>query len=56
MHTYAASYLTDPQVVYSVETFLAYSVGALWLGLANNGMTDEERETLQSSDPEFIIR
>jgi hypothetical protein len=44
------------QVVYSAETFLAYSVGAWWFGLANNAMTDEEREALQPNDPEFSLR
>ncbi|KAH8780078.1 hypothetical protein F5883DRAFT_690009 [Diaporthe sp. PMI_573] len=43
-------------VVYSAETFLAYSVGAWWFGLANNAMTDEEREALQPNDPEFSLR
>jgi hypothetical protein len=48
--------LNVEQVVYSAETFLAYSVGAWWFGLANNAMTDEQREALQPSDPEFDVR
>lgn len=44
------------QCVYSVETYLAYSVGALWHGLANNGMTDEERRLLDPSGEEHRLR
>ncbi|KAF9877958.1 hypothetical protein CkaCkLH20_04534 [Colletotrichum karsti] len=41
---------------YSAETALAYSVGAYWRGLANNGMTDEERRNLDPSSEEYMIR
>ncbi|CCF38166.1 hypothetical protein CH063_09322 [Colletotrichum higginsianum] len=43
-------------VTYSAETALAYSVGAYWRGLANNGMTDEERRNLDPASEEFNIR
>lgn len=43
-------------MVYSCETFLAYSVGAYWLGLANNSMTDEERANLDPNSHEFYLR
>ncbi|KAK6207742.1 hypothetical protein QIS74_12823 [Colletotrichum tabaci] len=43
-------------VTYSAETALAYSVGAYWRGLANNGMTDEERRNLDPASEEFKIR
>ncbi|KAB5576354.1 hypothetical protein GE09DRAFT_936479, partial [Coniochaeta sp. 2T2.1] len=42
--------------VYSVETYLAYSVGAYWHGLANNGMTDEQRRLLSPSSEEYRLR
>ncbi|GJC96105.1 hypothetical protein ColKHC_04931 [Colletotrichum higginsianum] len=42
-------------VTYSAETALAYSVGAYWRGLANNGMTDEERRNLDPASEEFNI-
>ncbi|KAI3549809.1 hypothetical protein CPAR01_13677 [Colletotrichum paranaense] len=41
---------------YSAETALAYSVGAHWKGLANNGMTDEERRTLDPNSEEYSTR
>lgn len=44
------------QGVYSVETYLAYSVGAFWHGLANNGMTDEQRRLLTPSSEEYRLR
>ena len=44
------------QILYSAETALAYSVGAYWRGLANNGMTDEERLLLDPSSQEFMLR
>ncbi|KAK8002222.1 sugar transporter [Apiospora arundinis] len=43
-------------VVYSAETYLAYSVGKLWHGLANNGMTDDERRLLDPSSEEYRLR
>ncbi|KAK8092925.1 hypothetical protein PG999_014512, partial [Apiospora kogelbergensis] len=41
---------------YSAETYLAYSVGIMWHGLANNGMTDEERRLLDPSSEEYMLR
>ena len=43
-------------MAYSVETYLAYSVGAFWKGLANNAMTDEERQLLDPSSEEYRLR
>ncbi|KAJ5012188.1 hypothetical protein K4K57_004626 [Colletotrichum sp. SAR 10_99] len=40
---------------YSAETALAYSVGAYWQGLANNGMTDEQRRNLDPNSEEYRI-
>jgi hypothetical protein len=42
--------------VYSAETFLAYSVGAYWHGLANNAMTDEQRRLLDPASEEYRLR
>jgi len=52
------SYPTDclTQVAYSAETALAYSVGAYWKGLANSGMTDEERRLLDPASEEYGLR
>ncbi|KAK2015619.1 hypothetical protein LZ32DRAFT_554231 [Colletotrichum eremochloae] len=41
---------------YSAETALAYSVGAYWRGLANNGMSDEARKNLDPNSEEFMLR
>ncbi|KAF4913891.1 hypothetical protein CGCVW01_v010791 [Colletotrichum viniferum] len=41
---------------YSAETALAYSVRAYWQGLANNGMTDEQRRNLDPNSEEYRIR
>ncbi|KAK4176131.1 hypothetical protein QBC36DRAFT_301367 [Triangularia setosa] len=43
-------------VAYAVETYLAYSVGAFWKGLANNAMTDEQRRLLDPNSEEFRLR
>ncbi|GAB1319305.1 Rhodopsin domain-containing protein [Madurella fahalii] len=43
-------------VVYAIETYLAYSVGAFWKGLANNGMTDEHRRLLDTNSEEYRLR
>ncbi|KAI0437963.1 hypothetical protein F4803DRAFT_536810 [Xylaria telfairii] len=43
-------------LIYSAETALAYSVGAVAMGLANNGMTEEERRTLDPNSPEYHTR
>ncbi|KAH8122314.1 hypothetical protein ACSS6W_005039 [Trichoderma asperelloides] len=41
---------------YTAETSLAYSVGHVANGLANNGMTDAQRAALSPDDPEFRLR
>ncbi|KAJ4422674.1 hypothetical protein N0V82_002678 [Gnomoniopsis sp. IMI 355080] len=43
-------------VIYSAETYLAYSVGVFWNSLANNGMTTEERKALDPSSHEYYLR
>ncbi|KAM5353954.1 hypothetical protein ACJ41O_000604 [Fusarium nematophilum] len=43
-------------IAYSIETALAYSVGAYWRGLANNGMTDEQRKALDPGSEEYMLR
>ncbi|KAM3561585.1 hypothetical protein MY1884_002320 [Beauveria asiatica] len=41
---------------YVAETILAYSVGQVARGLANGGMTDQQRATLGSDDAEYRLR
>lgn len=43
-------------VVYGLETGAAYCVGAKWMGLANNSMTDEQRATLSPDSQEYFMR
>ncbi|EHY52289.1 hypothetical protein ABEF92_000761 [Exophiala dermatitidis] len=43
-------------VIYGLETGAAYMVGASWHGLANNGMTDEQRRTLDPHSQEYRLR
>jgi hypothetical protein len=43
-------------VVYSLETAAAYSVGAIWHGLANSGMTDAERYALSLTPDSEEVR
>ncbi|KAK7426082.1 hypothetical protein QQZ08_007392 [Neonectria magnoliae] len=43
-------------VLYSAETVLAYAVGAYWNGLANNSMTDEQRDALDPTSQEYLLR
>ncbi|KAJ5860097.1 uncharacterized protein N7529_007407 [Penicillium soppii] len=43
-------------VVYGLETGAAYIVGAWFMGLANNAMTDEQRSTLSSDSEEYRLR
>ncbi|KAJ5409119.1 hypothetical protein N7509_003002 [Penicillium cosmopolitanum] len=43
-------------VVYGLETGAAYMVGAWFMGLANNSMTDEQRRTLSHSSEEYRLR
>ena len=47
---------TFGQVVYGLETGAAYSVGAIYHGLANNSMTDEQRRTLPLDSEEHHLR
>ncbi|RBR17279.1 uncharacterized protein FIESC28_06515 [Fusarium coffeatum] len=42
--------------IYAVETGLAYSVGNVAFGLANNSITDEHRASLHPDDREYQIR
>lgn len=44
------------QVVYSFETAAAYIVGAWWFGLANNGMTEEQRAADDPNSHEHYLR
>jgi hypothetical protein len=50
------SLLNPLQVIYSLETAAAYIVGAWFHGLANNGMTDEQRKTLDPASQEHSLR
>ncbi|CAG8018255.1 unnamed protein product [Penicillium nalgiovense] len=43
-------------VVYGLETGAAYMVGAWFMGLANNAMTDEERKNLSPDSEEYRLR
>ncbi|KAH7262593.1 hypothetical protein BKA59DRAFT_519488 [Fusarium tricinctum] len=42
--------------IYAIETGLAYSVGNIAYGLANNSITDERRASLQPGDREYQTR
>ncbi|EQL01350.1 hypothetical protein G6O67_005275 [Ophiocordyceps sinensis] len=42
--------------LYVAETILAFCVGHVAHGLANNGMTDEQRVALSPNDPEYRLR
>ncbi|KAF4962635.1 hypothetical protein FSARC_9305 [Fusarium sarcochroum] len=42
--------------IYAIETGLAYSVGNIAKGLANNSMTDEQRASLHPDDREYQLR
>ncbi|KAF0329418.1 integral membrane protein pth11-like protein [Colletotrichum asianum] len=43
-------------LVYTAESVAAYFVVAYWKGVANNGMTDEERAALSPSSEEYMLR
>lgn len=43
-------------MVYGLETGAAYMVGAWFMGLANNSMTDEQRRTLPIDSEEYRLR
>ncbi|KAJ5171008.1 uncharacterized protein N7500_003791 [Penicillium coprophilum] len=43
-------------VVYGLETGAAYMVGAWFMGLANNSMTDEQRKELSPHSEEYRLR
>ncbi|KAL8919051.1 MAG: hypothetical protein Q9208_007017 [Pyrenodesmia sp. 3 TL-2023] len=42
--------------LYAAETTVAYYVGASWKGLANSGMTPEQRAALDPQDEEYQLR
>ncbi|ODA79349.1 hypothetical protein RJ55_04942 [Drechmeria coniospora] len=44
------------QSLYLSLAILAYSIGQVAHGLANNGMTDEQRAALSPDDPEYRLR
>ncbi|KAH7174419.1 uncharacterized protein B0J16DRAFT_181950 [Fusarium flagelliforme] len=53
----AEDYLMAISIIfYTIQTTLAYNIGILAHGLANNGMTDAERAALSPSDPEYNFR
>ncbi|KAF5238383.1 hypothetical protein FANTH_10330 [Fusarium anthophilum] len=53
----AEDYLMAISIVfYTIQTTLAYNIGILAHGLANNGITDAQREALSPSDPEYDYR
>ncbi|EEH33192.2 hypothetical protein PAAG_04245 [Paracoccidioides lutzii Pb01] len=43
-------------IFYAIETALAYSVGSIANGLANNGMTDKQRAALSPNSAEYRLR
>ncbi|KAK2753841.1 hypothetical protein FQN55_000205 [Onygenales sp. PD_40] len=43
-------------IFYAIETSLAYSVGNVAKGFANNGMTDAQRASLSPDNPEYGLR
>ncbi len=51
--TVAALFL---QVLYTIQSTMGYEIGNLAHGMANNGMTDEQRAALSPSNPEFDMR
>lgn len=44
------------QIFYTAQTALAYSVGNVARGLANNGLTDAQRSTLSYDSLEYQLR
>lgn len=48
--------LTICQALYSAETTVAYYVGNPWKGLANSGMTPEQRAALDPKSEEYRLR
>ncbi|KAB8074039.1 hypothetical protein BDV29DRAFT_127641 [Aspergillus leporis] len=56
-HLQADDYLVWVGILfYTAQTALAYSVGNVAHGLANNGMTDAQRAALSLDDPEYQFR
>ncbi|KAJ0149024.1 hypothetical protein CTA2_603, partial [Colletotrichum tanaceti] len=43
-------------IVYTAESVAAYFVVAYWRGLANNGMTDEQRAAVDPASEEWLLR
>ncbi|CZR50324.1 uncharacterized protein PAC_00196 [Phialocephala subalpina] len=50
------AFMACAALTYTAETTAAYFVAAKWLGLANSGMTDEQRETLNPNSEEWRFR
>jgi len=46
----------DTQILYTTQVTLGYEIGNLARGLANNGMTDAQREALLPTDAEYGMR
>lgn len=44
------------QFFYTAQSSLGYSIGNLAQGMANNGMSDEQRRTLPAGSPEYHMR
>ena len=44
------------QVIYGLETGAAYSVGARYMGLANNSMTPQQRAEISPDSKEYHLR
>lgn len=55
LHQFSAAHQST-QIFYAAETALAYSVGHVAQGLANNGLTTEERAKLSQDHPEYQLR
>ncbi|KAM0233907.1 hypothetical protein ACHAPO_006778 [Fusarium lateritium] len=43
-------------IFYTIQTTLAYNIGTLAHGLANNGISDAERAAISPGDPEYDLR
>lgn len=48
--------IQSEQIFYTAQTALAYSVGNVAHGLANNGLSDAQRATLSHDSPEYQLR
>ncbi|GJC83599.1 hypothetical protein ColLi_06437 [Colletotrichum liriopes] len=54
--TILRTYARAKALFYTIQSTLAHSVGSIARGLANNGMSDEERAALSPDDPEYTLR